>query len=205
MRFYKTTIFGKPVDQPDDIAYFKLAKNGDVKAFEYLFKKYYSKLCHYAHQFVNDLDESEEIVQQVFVNVWQNLATITIETSVQSYLYRAVNNYTLNMVKQKKNRHRIASDLSYHEEKSHTDTTDNLLKEELSFRINAAIELLPEQCRLIFQLNRFEGLKYQEIANQLGLSIKTVENQIGKALKLMREELRDYLPILLLLLPHLFI
>jgi RNA polymerase sigma-70 factor (ECF subfamily) len=75
--------------------------------------------------------------------------------------------------------------------------TDELYKAELEARIAEAIEKLPEQCRLIFRMSRFEELKYQEIANELQLSVKTVENQIGKALKILRQELAEYLPSIL--------
>ncbi|MNE62777.1 RNA polymerase sigma factor [compost metagenome] len=80
----------------------------------------------------------------------------------------------------------------------HEDTSDSVVVNELNERIQLAVENMPEQCGRIFKMSRFEQLRYQEIADQLGLSVKTVENQMGKALKIVREELKDYLPLLIL-------
>jgi RNA polymerase sigma-70 factor (ECF subfamily) len=174
-------------------------QHGDDKAMETLFRCYYKRLCTYANTLVNDSDESEEIVQQVFVQMWEKRETMEITTSVQSYLFRAVRNNSLNRIKHEKVRRIYADEvnaLSGNSEPAATMTFQN----ELQMQIHSAIESLPEQCRLIFKLSRFEELKYAEIADQLGISVKTVENQMGKALRIMRDKLKDYLLVLAIFL-----
>lgn len=182
---------------------FSRVKTGDVQAYELLFKQFYQRLCHYAFVLLKDMDESEETVQQVFIAIWDKKDQIEIETSLQSYLYRAVNNACLNKIKQQKTRSRHHDHIRYASADSDHSTGQAVISKELEENIYAAVDRLPEQCGLIFRLSRFEGMRYQQIADELGISVKTVENQLGKALKLMREELRDYLPLIILLFPHL--
>lgn len=165
-----------------------------------LFKTYYQPLCNYALTFVQDRDEAEEIVQSTFLSVWEKRETLEIRTAVKPYLYAMVRNACLNVIKhQKIKQQHVDGELAY-AERSVESVTRSVMASELETRIYQAMEKLPEQCRLIFKLSRFEELKYAEIADQLNLSIKTVENQMGKALKIMRDQLRDYLPILIILM-----
>lgn len=179
---------------------FNRVKQGDEKAFESLFKFYYQRLCNYAYSMVVDTAEAEEVVQQVFINIWDKRENIFIDTSFQSYVYRAVNNTCLNKIKQRKVYSLHHENIKQELPKSIDSTSENILSDELRGAINDAVDMLPEQCRLVFQMSRFEGKKHQEIADELELSIKTVENQIGKALKHMREHLREYLTFAIILL-----
>ena len=172
---------------------------GDIHAFEMLFKEHYQNLCRYAGTFVRDSDEAEDIVQKTFVTIWEKKTDIAVETSVKSYLYGAVRNAALNNIKHRQVRQKHASSVTVADHISTDSAHDHLVSEELNGKINSAIEMLPEQCRLVFKMSRFEGLKYSEIADQLGISVKTVENQMGKALRRMRHELHEYLPVLLIL------
>jgi RNA polymerase sigma-70 factor (ECF subfamily) len=179
---------------------FEALAAGDITAFEMFFKTYYQPLCNYAYSFLQDRAESEEIVQATFLSVWEKRQSLTIKTSPKSYLYAMVRNACLNVIKHEKIKQKYAGEelalaSPGYESVSHTVTSN-----ELETRIQVAIETLPEQCRLVFKLSRFEELKYQEIADQLNISIKTVENHMGKALKLMREQLKDYLPLIIVLL-----
>ncbi|MEQ8423714.1 MAG: RNA polymerase sigma-70 factor [Cyclobacteriaceae bacterium] len=183
-----------------EIDRFKALKEGDETAFEMIFKVHYESLCNYAYSFLLDRDEAEEVVQATFLNVWEKRENITIETSVKSYLYRAVRNSCLNAIKHTKIKKRHAEESMATSEKSYESSSQSLISSELDQRIGDALMVLPEQCRLIFKMSRFEELKYSEIADQLNISIKTVENQIGKALKIMREQLKEYLPILIILM-----
>jgi RNA polymerase sigma-70 factor, ECF subfamily len=131
--------------------------------------------------------------------LWEQRSEIEITVSLKSYLYRAVHNTCLNRIKHLKVQEVYRQYVGEYLDNNHASATDLLNKEELETRIVNALEKLPEQCRLIFKMSRFEELKYQEIADQLGLSVKTIENQIGKALKIMRTELADYLPFFLFL------
>ena len=123
---------------------------------------------------------------------------LTIETSLKSYLYRMIRNSCLNVIKHEKvKQQHVAHELAVMEV-LHESVSQNVQANELEIKIAEAMKTLPEQCRLVFQLSRFEELKYQEIADQLQISIKTVENHMGKALKLMRVQLKDYLPLFLI-------
>lgn len=175
-------------------------RQGNERVFETVFKKHYQALCNYACGILKDMDDAEEVVQSIFLKFWEQREEIEISVSLKSYLYRAVHNTCLNRLKHLKIQETYRQYVGDYLENTHDSATDILDKVELESRIADALEKLPEQCRLIFKMSRFEELKYQEIADRLGLSIKTVENQIGKALKIMRTELADYLPIILLMM-----
>jgi RNA polymerase sigma-70 factor (ECF subfamily) len=166
--------------------------------FETVFKQYYEGLCCYASMWLKDTDESEEIVQLVFVQLWEKREKIQISTSLKSYLYKSVYHSALNTIKHQKIKeeylHMKQSQIQENEIQS------NQSLKELETRIEKALNTLPEQCKLIFSMSRFEDLKYREIADILNISIKTVENQMGKALKLMRHNLSDFLTILLVII-----
>lgn len=173
-------------------------EKGSESAIEMLFRTYYQPLCQYAYSFLRDKDEAEEVVQAAFINIWDKREEITIQSSVKSYLYRMVRNSCLNVIKHQK----VVREHEAHEssmgEPVYEGATQGVMASELEHKISSAMKELPEQCRLVFQLSRFEELKYAEIADQLNISVKTVENHMGKALRIMREQLKDYLPLLLL-------
>ncbi|SHO64554.1 RNA polymerase sigma-70 factor [Algoriphagus zhangzhouensis] len=179
---------------------FSEIQKGDMQAFERVFKEHYDGLCRFANSYLLDVDEAEEVVQGTFIGFWEKRENLQIETSLKAYLYRSVRNSCLNEIKRQKVR-QVHAQAVLQEEVQVAEASDHdALKMELEDRIHHAIQKLPEQCRLIFKMSRFEELKYQEIADQLGLSIKTVENQIGKALKVLREQLKDYLPMIIVLM-----
>jgi len=161
---------------------------GNEASFTEAFNCYYSVLCYYSDRFIHDLDESRSLVQQVFVDLWINRNKLVIEQSLKAYLFKTVRNGSLDYLK-----HKIV------ENKYLKGTTvepvvfdQDLIEEaELNARINSAIEGLPEKCREIFVLCRFEELRYSEIAQRLGISLKTVEMQMGIALKKLRTKLTD--------------
>ncbi len=186
----------KTVDLPGDQLLVTL-QAGDITAFEMIFKTYYQPLCNYAYSFVHDRDEAEEIVQATFLSVWEKKDNLTIHTGVKPYLYAMVRNAALNVLKHEKIKQQHATVELAVAERSTESVTRTVMASELEDRIYKALNKLPEQCRLVFKLSRFEELKYAEIAEQLNISIKTVENQMGKALKIMREQLKDYLPLLI--------
>jgi RNA polymerase sigma-70 factor (family 1) len=189
--------------QATDQEVFSAMQSGEIPAFEMLFKTFYQPLCRYATSFLKDPDDAEEIVQAAFIGFWEKRETISIDTSVKSYLYRAVRNSCLNELKHEQVKQRYIAGETVMGEKL-SESADHLaIHVELEDKIKAAIQRLPEQCRLIFTMSRFEELKYQEIADQLNLSLKTVENQMGKALKIMRAQLKEYLPLLAILMSNL--
>ena len=175
-------------------------RSGDKAAFEDIFNAYYRALTMYANTILKDMDDAEDIVQQVFVSMWEKRLVLDIHTSFRAMLYKSVHNACLNRIKQQQVRSTHAKEVQLYAEIA--TSYEEMQKNELQNKIDDALNVLPEQCAKIFKLSRFEQLKYQEIANQLGLSVKTIENQMGKALKIMREQLKDYLPILLIILSH---
>ena len=189
--------------EESDQQVFLAIQSRQTPAFEMLFKTYYQARCRYATSYLKDPDGAEEIVQAAFIGLWEKRKAITIETSLKSYLYRAIRNTCLNELKheQVKQKHLASESLKGETQSAPADHL--AIHVELEEKIRAAIQTLPEQCRLIFTMSRFEELKYQEIADQLNLSVKTVENQMGKALKIMRIQLKEYLPLLAILMSNL--
>ena len=175
-------------------------KAGNITAFEMLFRTYYQPLCNYAYTFVADRDEAEEIVQTTFLNVWEKRESLAIHTAVKPYLYAMVRNACLNVIKHEKIRQQHAAVEMAMAERSVESVARTIVASELESRIYEAMDKLPEACRMVFKLSRFEELKYAEIAAQLNISIKTVENQMGKALRIMRDQLKEYLPLLIVLM-----
>ena len=175
----------------------------DEETLNRIYLEQYAGLHRYAFTFVQDAALAEEMVQQVFLKLLERQAPLIIHTSVKSYLYRSVYHECLNHLKQHKTRQTIRLDTLT--DAAHTETPAAKIQyTELETRVHTAIGELPEQCRTIFQLSRFEELKYHEIATQLGLSIKTVETQMSRALKKLRVSLADYLPLLVAALITLF-
>ena len=179
---------------------FRRLRNGDEKALTELFDLYYSALCMFANKYLRDMDLSRSLVQQVFIDLWMKREKISISTSVKSYLYTTVKNRCIDALRKTK----ATTEISESVENLNQTPFRNLMEEaELNDRINASINQLPDKCREIFLLCRFEGLKYAEIAEKLGISVKTVEMQMGIALKKLRDSLSDYQMINLLVFIYL--
>lgn len=165
---------------------------GDQLAFERLFREHYRPLCAFARQYLKDPAKAEDLVQDLFFRLWQDRESVKVTTSVKAYLFAAVRNRSLNAVAA------VARMRPLDEEGDDRTEEENVSEDERTHRlarVHAAIEALPEERRRIFKLSRHEGLKYQEIADRLGISAKTVENQMGRALKTLREDLKDLMPL----------
>jgi RNA polymerase sigma-70 factor, ECF subfamily len=168
-------------------------REGDIEAFEHLFREYYAALCHYANSFVNNLDVAEEIVQEFFYNYWKNRQTIQIKVSVKSYLFTSIRNNALKHLEQLAVRQRYAERiLATASEYDHSSVSEEFDARELKKIIDNALLDLPERSRIIFRMSRFDGLKYQEIADKLSISVKTVEANMSKVLQVLREKLKQY-------------
>lgn len=177
-----------------EITYKKL----DHKAFEELFREYFSPLCAFARKFVYDTDTAKEIVHDVFLNLWEKKDQLDSEKSIKSYLFTSVNNRCLNYIRDNKKFDHSELSIEMLEKQGDIDSSDKMVEAETEIRIKKALDKLPEKCREVFELSRFEELKYSEIADKLGIAIKTVEAQMSKALKILREELIDYLTIIII-------
>ncbi len=166
------------------------------KVFEQVFKSNFKALHAYAFTILKDEMVAEDIVQQVFYKLWERRAQTEITQSMSAYLYRMVYNDSLNFIKHQKVKAAHQSYAKHTMSEGTEHISKKLVAKELSGKIQVALNKLPEQCRTIFQMSRFEELKYKEIAEKLNLSVKTIENQMGKALKIMRTELAEYLPLI---------
>ncbi len=176
-----------------------LAKR-DERIFEQVFKTHFKNLHAYAFTILKDEMVAEELVQNIFFKIWERPEKLSISGSIAAYLYRAVHNECLNHLKHLKVRSKYQLHAAYQMKNETDSASKKILLKELEAKLHRALQELPEQCRTIFQLSRFEELKYREIADRLEISPKTVENQMGKALKLLRMKLIDFLPLTIFLL-----
>ncbi len=173
--------------------------SGDMKAFEMLFNDYYEKLGNFAYHYLKDKDNAEDVVQELFSKLWINREKLSVETTINAYLFGAVRNACLNRLKHQKVKSAYISEAV--NGMDYDDFIPNKVDAvDLSNLIRSSISDLPTERQKIFLLSREQGLKYQEIANKQGISVKTVEAQMGKALRFLRERLKEYLVILLLIL-----
>lgn len=171
-------------------------KDGEISALRELFNQTNKSMLRYSYSITHDRFLAEEVVQDVFVNVWNNREQIEIKGSVKSYLYQAVHNLTINKLKQIKNKHNSVGMLvseefwQYLEETKSLDDTivEKLEAEDIEIIIRKAIESLPDQCKEIFILSRECQMTNNEIAKKLNLSVSTVKTQIYRAIDKVREE-----------------
>ena len=184
--------------EPENEAITTLLSQRDETAFEQVFKTHFKRLHAYAFTILRDEVEAEEMVQQVFFKIWERNENLSLSGSVSAYLYRAVHNESLNHIKHQKVRSNHQLHIAYSMKNEVEHPAKKILMGEMEKKIHLALNELPEQCRTIFQMSRFDELKYREIADKLGISVKTVENQMGKALKLLRVKLADFLIFILL-------
>jgi RNA polymerase sigma-70 factor, ECF subfamily len=164
---------------------------------ELLFRKYYAALCKSLYRTLRDATLAEDIVQEVFLKVWEMRESLQLDEAMQSYLYRSCYNTALNFLKTQKQK----TDIDQLEAVPSEDSAEkNLSFLEAEKQILTAVEALPPKTRLVFSLSRFEELSYKEIAERLDISVKSVEKHMGIALQRLRENLREYLVGLLLFL-----
>lgn len=175
-------------------------QHGDLKAYGVLFRRYYPILCAYATKFV-ELKDAEEIVQDVMLWLWENRETQTFETSLSQYLFKTVYHRAINQIVRHQSQLRTDT-LFYENMQEMLQDTDFYQLEELQRRIREAVDALPPAYREAFVMHRFDNKSYKEIAEILQVSPKTVDYRIQQALKQLRITLKDYLPLILLLLPR---
>ena len=170
----------------------------DRKTFEMLFREHYNALCRFAHGYLQDFETAEEIVQDVFVNLWQKRDSIEKEKNIKSYLFTSVKNRSLNYIRDNKKFRSYFLDVEAELDIPIYDV-DYGSEVYISNKIERAMDKLPEKCREVFELSRHDGLKYKDVAEKLGISVKTVEAQMSKALKILRDELSDLMGIFLII------
>lgn len=172
---------------------------GDQTAFELLFRFYYPGLVIYASKIIFDYDEAEEIVQDFFVKIWSDRNKIKKSKTLKNYFFRSVKNRAINYLKREKVSQKVRQKLVQLIEKDKLFQPDFFIESELQTEIKSAFQKLTPRANEIFTLSRFHGLTNTEIAEQLNISKRTVETHISNALKILREELKDFMFLLMLL------
>lgn len=167
-------------------------REGDIRSFETLFRRYYELLCRYGSKITGDADVAEEIVQELFYTLWKDRSDLRIVLSVKPYLYGAVRNGALQYLEHlqvRRRYYRQAVSDGMPEYDPHDSPQTILEHKELEQRLAVALEGLPQRRRDIFRMNRFEGKKYEQIAKEMSLSVKTIEAEMSKALRVLRKRL----------------
>lgn len=181
-----------------DLLLFRKIQSGDDKALEILFKTYYSRLCSFALGFVKQPHIAEEIVADLFTNLWLKRSELELHTSVKSYLFSAVKNLSINVYHKKNNELYFDDTLKEIPHKLIDSPLDEMMFDETVKYVDKMIDAMPQQRRQVFRLNRIEGLSYKEIAHILGISAFTVQNHMTEATRyiaLKRHSLVDYLTL----------
>lgn len=184
---------------PIDSLFWEIALNDNHTAFRTLFLQFFTPLCVFAHRYIESWESCEDVVQDTFYSLWKNRKHISIRTSTRNFLITSVRNQCIDYLR------KAESEQNWKQKEAlsalHTHTPGDLYScAELEARLCVALAKLPAHIREVFEQNRFEGLTYTEIAGEHRLSVKTVEAYMSKALRCLREELKEYLPLVMLLL-----
>jgi RNA polymerase sigma-70 factor (ECF subfamily) len=190
-----------------DIDLLNKLRNGNEEAFEFIFLNYYDKLCIYANFLLKNKETAKEVVQGVLLKMWESRLKLDITVSLRAYLYKAVHNKSINHINtlcaQKKHLKNLADNIKRQSiiyPLSNNYPIANLISKELEEEIEKALNSLPEKCRIIFELCRFEDLSYQDVSKKMNISINTVKTQMKRAFEKLREALKEYLPAIILFL-----
>lgn len=179
----------EPIADSSEQDWLTALRQGDESALRVIFERHYSLLLSDVYRIVPDEDTCQDLAQEVFVELWRKRAELDIHTSLRAYLRRAAVNRALTFIK---NQRRMRFEGDDWQETADTSIADIRHKEEqetLEQALHRAIATLPEKCRIVFSLSRFEQFSHREIADQLGISVKTIENQITKAMRMLRDAL----------------
>ena len=173
----------------------------DKNSFRNIFREFYQPLCHLSQHYLEDEDEAKGVVQDAFVKLWEIRNELNPDSNLRNFLFTLVKNSCLNLLNRRKillkHHEKIRWMEMHYQYESLVRLGDDYLEfNELKEKIDQAIRNLPEHCRIVFEMSRFEDLKNREIADKLGVSQKTVEAHLTKALKILRNDLKDYLPII---------
>ena len=171
--------------------------------FRKSFDEYFELLVLNAQKYISQLNEAEEIVQDVFVKLWQQIDNLPSDLDIKAYLFRSVHNSCKNYLKHKQVVQNYKDSIlkeSFYLDFSQENDSENI---EMMEALHNAINALPENWRQVFLMNRFEGLKYREIAEKLAISPKTVEKYISKSLQHLQQHLKEYIPLILLIINNL--
>lgn len=187
------------MDPAEELIWKQIQKK-DGKAFESYYKMHYKSFFVMACRYLKNTAQAEELVNDVFMKIWEDGSGISIDSSLKSYIYRAIINRSLNEIQKNKKDLNLAIDLYNSQDESYE--LREIEENELRIKLYGAIDMLPEQCKKVFQLSRFEELKQQEIADRLGISIKTVKNHITHALKEISKSVEGFLIAVIIIIQN---
>jgi RNA polymerase sigma-70 factor (ECF subfamily) len=174
-------------------------KRGDRTVFEHIFRNYYPELCRFVLRYLPDKLIAEEVIQDLFCKLWFRREELIINTSLKSYLFRAAVNFSLNHIRHQEMQRKYVDYVGFEVDDVSAGSPEDA-DDELSGLFHKALLELPEKRREIFEMSRFEGLKYHEIAKKLGINIKTVETQMTRALEFMRNYLKEFISVTILII-----
>lgn len=173
-------------------------QKGQVSAFDFIFRKYYKALCALANAYINDLDKAQSIVQDSFVKLWLEKHRANEIKNLSSYLSVMVHNQCIDYLRRLKVQDKIEKKVQA--ETTNYNVEELILTHEFEDKLITALSSLPERSRIAFEYSRFEDLTYKEIATKMEISVKAVEALVSRALKILRKEMKEYLPIIILLI-----
>lgn len=202
--YFKQLIKG---EKHTDEIYLDLLRSGSEDGVKMIFDRYYNGLCLYAESIIRDHCAAEEIVEDLFIYLWKNCKTVSIKSSVKNYLYRSVHNNCITYLEKLKTQRKLLDVANYtlaDIDILHPLTDDilisDLIARELEEKAREIENLLPDQCRRIYLLSRLENLSYSEIASKLNISVGTVKTQMSRAFQYFRDNLKEYLPLVIMIM-----
>ena len=184
----------------DDFLLLARLSQGDPQSLEILFHQYWEPLYAMAVCRLQDSAEAQDVVQSLFADVWQRRKQLNVKTSLRAYLYTALKYTILDHMRAQTVREKYVQVIRHVATTSNNSTADTVAHHELEEKVKQGMNSLPERCRQVFHMRRLEQHSVKEIAVTLGISPKTVENQLTKATKVLRLHLKEYVPILFLLI-----
>jgi len=179
---------------PDDIELVKRLKKGDIEAFDSIYEKYSGSLYAFGMKYLRISSEVEELVQLVFMKIWENRKQIDMELSFRAYLFKITYNDICKIFRRRNYLRRFISEALYENSELSSETEENIDYQFTLARVTQLVDMLPERQRIIFRKSRLDGMTTKEIAKEMGLSPGTVDNYISEALKLLRNRLKDEKP-----------
>lgn len=190
-----------------DKTLYSALKQGDKRAFEYIYRSWYEQLVHFSNEYLVDIETSKNIVQNIFLRLWEKHTLVDADSNLKSYLYMATRNACLSHMRHLRVEETYLKNALINPEdfQLNYDALEELKIDQIDFSeleglIRETIESLPERCREVFILSRYHDMKNKEIAEKLGISIKAVEAHITRALTKLRSNTKDYIPELILFL-----
>lgn len=191
-----------PVEKPDtdniDYLLWSISNKDDQTAYRSLFEQYYVALCQFARRYIDDQETREDIVQDVFFTIWEKRKTISPTISARNYLVTCVRNLCLNYLRDQGYKQDYETNIQKRIPAYVENQDDIYTLQELRELLNKTLAKLPPEYRLAFEMNRFENKSIEEIAEIMGVSDRTVKRYKSRAIEILKEELKDYLPLLML-------